>query len=257
LGRHERVATTTKYQLEVFLMKGNGNKRKVRTILLSVLVVALVGAIVGVGVYFYFSDKETSEGNKITAGTLDLTYQITAHSVNDPDGNSAAVELSSTDAQNGASAYVTFTDIAPSDTGTIEWTAKNIGSLHGYLTVTATQESDTGDTNEPEQVAIDENGGDENLDEYLKVTLTQKIGAEEPVTLADGVLLKELKNTLEGKEEAKDQLLKAAGAENDEDTCVYTLSWELPEDTGNIVQGDTSTLTLTFQLNQVKNQGNP
>ena len=233
----------------------NGNQRKRRTILLSVLVVALVGAIVGVGVYFYFSDKETSEGNKITAGTLDLQYQITGYDVNDPDDNSAAVTLSSGEVQNGGNAYVTFTDIAPSDTGTIEWTVKNIGSLHGYLTVTATQESGTGDTPEPEEVAITENDDtDKNLDEYLKITLTQKIGEAEPVTLANGVLLKNLQTTLSSSEDAKDQKLEKAGAENSKDTCVYTLSWELPEETGNIVQGDTSTLTLKFQLNQTTEQ---
>jgi len=220
-----------------------------------VLVVALVGAIVGVGVYFYFSDKETSEGNKITAGTLDLQYEITGYDVNDPDSNSAKVTLSSGEVQNGGNAYVTFTDIAPSDTGTIEWTVKNIGSLHGYLTVTATQESGTGDTPEPEEVAITENDDtDKNLDEYLKITLTQKIGEAEPVTLANGVLLKNLQTTLSSSEDAKDQKLEKAGAENSKDTCVYTLSWELPAGTGNIVQGDTSTLTLTFQLNQTTDQ---
>ena len=233
----------------------NGNQRKRRTILLSVLVVALVGAIVGVGVYFYFSDKETSEGNKITAGTLDLQYEITGYDVNDPDSNSAKVTLSSGEVQNGGNAYVTFTDIAPSDTGTIEWTVKNIGSLHGYLTVTATQESGTGDTPEPEEVAITENDDtDKNLDEYLKITITQKIGEAEPVTLANGVLLKNLQTTLSSSEDAKDQKLEKAGAENSKDTCVYTLSWELPAGTGNIVQGDTSTLTLTFQLNQTTDQ---
>lgn len=43
-----------------------------RKILTSLLVIAVVAVMVGMGTFAYFSDSETSTGNTFTAGTLDL-----------------------------------------------------------------------------------------------------------------------------------------------------------------------------------------
>ena len=43
-----------------------------KTILVSLLTVGLLASVIGVGTYAFFSDTETSTGNTMTAGTLDL-----------------------------------------------------------------------------------------------------------------------------------------------------------------------------------------
>jgi len=43
-----------------------------KSILVSLLTVGLLASVIGVGTYAYFSDTETSMGNTMTAGTLDL-----------------------------------------------------------------------------------------------------------------------------------------------------------------------------------------
>ena len=47
--------------------------KKIRSILGSILVIAVVIALMTVGTKSYFSDIETSPGNTFTAGTIDLT----------------------------------------------------------------------------------------------------------------------------------------------------------------------------------------
>jgi spore coat-associated protein N len=44
-----------------------------KAILMSLMVVALVGGLVGGGMFAYFSDTETSTGNTFTAGTIDIS----------------------------------------------------------------------------------------------------------------------------------------------------------------------------------------
>ena len=44
-----------------------------KTILVSLLTIGLLASVIGVGTYAYFSDTETSVGNTMTAGTLDLS----------------------------------------------------------------------------------------------------------------------------------------------------------------------------------------
>jgi len=43
-----------------------------KRILFSIMTIALVGALIGGGIFAYFSDVETSTANTFTAGTLDL-----------------------------------------------------------------------------------------------------------------------------------------------------------------------------------------
>ena len=48
-----------------------------KAILMSLMIVALVGGLVGGGLFAHFSDTEESVGNTFTAGTLDLTVNGT------------------------------------------------------------------------------------------------------------------------------------------------------------------------------------
>lgn len=84
-----------------------------KKILISLLSLILVIGLVGLGVFAYFSDTETSSGNVFTAGTLDLKV----------------------DGQDGISQKIYLTNLEPGDTGRSVIGLKNIGTLGNYLTL--------------------------------------------------------------------------------------------------------------------------
>lgn len=85
-----------------------------RRILLSFMTIALVSALIGGGVYAYFSDTETSTGNTFTAGTLDL-------------------QVGSADP---CTETLTVGNLKPTDSGTAaSWLTQNIGSVTGDLSI--------------------------------------------------------------------------------------------------------------------------
>jgi predicted ribosomally synthesized peptide with SipW-like signal peptide len=47
-----------------------------KTILVSLVTIGLLASVIGVGTYAYFSDTETSTGNTLTAGILDLEFGV-------------------------------------------------------------------------------------------------------------------------------------------------------------------------------------
>lgn len=224
-------------------MNNNQNKATLKRVLRGLLVVGVIVAVVGVGVYFYFSDVEESPGNKITAGTLDLTVMETATI---SEGALGRIDSQNCEtAQNGIECTVEISNIAPSDTGTIEWTLKNDGSLPGYLTVAADIQSDEGgDPTEPELDAEEDYPGF-TIDKMLTATL-----------LIDGVEA----NTQTPSLASIDEFLNE---EIDKDILAthsrtYTLVWEFPSNDNstfdNVAQGDFATIDLTFYLDQTKDQ---
>ena len=104
------------------------------TVLLSVLVMALVSAVVGAGTFTYFSDVETSSGNIFEVGTLDL-------------------EVSSS-----VIVHITLSNMKPGDdTGYYKWVLRNVGTLPGNLSATFVIISDNENgEEEPEAIAEDE-----------------------------------------------------------------------------------------------------
>ena len=105
-----------------------------KSILIGFMTMALVGALIGGGVYAYFSDTESSAGNTFAAGTLDL--QVDSEN---PWTNTA----------------VTVADMEPGVAATpVDITCENLGNLTGDLYMRITSVTDTGQTiNEPECVA--------------------------------------------------------------------------------------------------------
>jgi predicted ribosomally synthesized peptide with SipW-like signal peptide len=84
-----------------------------RTILVSLLVIAVVASLVGASTWAWFSDTETSTGNKFTAGTLNV-----AANESSPPGT-FTFDLG------------TISNIAPGDTtGSATITVTNVGSLN-------------------------------------------------------------------------------------------------------------------------------
>jgi len=100
-----------------------------RKVLLSIVIIGVVGALVGSGVFAYFSDTETSTGNTFTAGTLNL-------------------KVGSVDP---CTETITVSDTYGGDSGSYDWLLKNDGSIVGSLDVTFSNiVNDDNGLNEPE-----------------------------------------------------------------------------------------------------------
>ncbi|MEE8413815.1 MAG: TasA family protein, partial [Dehalococcoidales bacterium] len=106
--------------------------------ILGLTIVALmVMGLVGGGTWAYFSDPETSTGNILTAGTLDLNI----------DGGDVNVTI------------LSLTNAAPGDSGGNSATLANVGNLAGELDITlVTIASDEVSDEEPEVEAGDVTG---------------------------------------------------------------------------------------------------
>jgi predicted ribosomally synthesized peptide with SipW-like signal peptide len=139
-----------------------------RKVLTAILVIGLVATMAGAGTFSYFSDTETSTGNKFTAGTLDLKVD------NKDDPLVVHIELS---------------DIAPGWSQKYKWVLKNTGSISGKVRVEFSPiTNNENGVNEPEAIAEaepygyqgaratlgDPNAGE--LGEYLKFGLLKGDG---------------------------------------------------------------------------------
>ena len=108
-----------------------------KKILVSLMTIAMVGALIGGGVYAYFSDTETSAGNVFTAGTLNLQV-------------SGADPLT---------AHFAVTDTYGGGSGSDDWLLKNIGTIAGSLDITFSSiVDDENGVNEPEDADAGEDG---------------------------------------------------------------------------------------------------
>lgn len=93
-----------------------GEELMKRTLTLSLLLLTVASALIGLGTYAAFNDTETSSGNSFAAGTMDLK-------VNGGD-NPAAI--------------ITVADTFPGDSGSAMVTLDNDGSIDGSMVDIAT-----------------------------------------------------------------------------------------------------------------------
>lgn len=127
-----------------------------KKILVSMMLIGLVAALAGAGLYAYFSDTETSSNNTFSTGTLDLKVD----GYDDP----------------YVPVYFEVEDVKPGDSGSVDIELSNAGSIDGvaYLTFTNVVD-DPGTTPEPEPTP-DEGELSENL--YIKVYVGGELVAE-------------------------------------------------------------------------------
>ena len=192
------------------------------------MTIALVGALVGGGVFAYFSDTETSTGNTFTAGTLDLNLD---------GGNTNVVKF-------------TVSDVKPGDSSGATWTVANVGTLAGYLDLESISVSEAiGTTTDPEEADEPTSSDTTQLGNYLLVHLfidTDNDGSwdsgETDIlgTAATPVAI----NTIAASY-ALNLSLAASGGTN-----YITLTWSVATSTDNRIQGDSVTLNITFELQQ-------
>jgi predicted ribosomally synthesized peptide with SipW-like signal peptide len=214
------------------------------------MLIGLVCALIGAGVYAVFSDTETSTGNTFTAGTLNLVPSTS--------GTGPGGKYTVTPGGDGVNGKVVFSKLAPGDSGSITWTLQNNGNLDGTLTMPSTATFDENGSNEPESAVGSNNGGSNgDLDEYMGIRLkrdgTYILGDASNYVPFSG---------LEAVLDAQSRSLTASG------TLTYVLEWEIASDVkgagtdgefgtaddvdedDNIIQSDKATLDITFTLTQ-------
>ena len=220
-----------------------------KRILFSIMTIALVGALIGGGIYAYFSDVETSTGNTFTAGTLNLK-------VGDADPTTASINI---------------TNLKPTDTGnSATWLTKNIGSISGTLDVTIGSITNNENTlTEPESAAGDTTSGatQGELGSFLKVASWLDVDESSTWNLGD-IALKSDGTTLTstGVESLPYDYLDNYGG--DSHTSVMTMTaddstaggtdefqfmvdYDFPNDANDDrAQSDSAVFNVTFTLNQ-------
>jgi predicted ribosomally synthesized peptide with SipW-like signal peptide len=207
-------------------------KRKIRLSALLAVAVLMLALMIG-GLYGYFNDTEPGNGNIFTAGTLDLQTWVEGTS---PTG--AAFVVTPSDNVNGICGHVAFSNVAPGDNGTITWTLTNAGTVDGDLTFdnVSVVFSENG-TNEPEgKVAGNNNGSNGDLDQYMYCRLSQDGGDLTGLIQFSGL---------------QAALASQAGALDAGTATTYELYWEIAPTVGNVIQSDTATIDITFNLVQV------
>lgn len=211
--------------------------RKIRLSALIVVMVLMLALLIG-GLYGYFDDTETGAPSVFTAGTLDLMTWVDG---TNPTG--ANMSIIQSDNVNGIVGHVDFTNVAPGDNGTIMWVFTNSGTVDGDLSfdnVTVSFSENT--TNEPEgKVAGNNGGGNGDLDQYMYCRLSR-----DGSFITDGggsnyVPFAQLQAALAGEVNI---------ALNAGDSTSYLLEWRIDSGVGNIIQSDTASIDITFNLTQ-------
>jgi predicted ribosomally synthesized peptide with SipW-like signal peptide len=210
-------------------------------ILLSLSVIAAVAAIAIGGTVAYLTDTETSQGNTFIAGTLNLK-------VGDDDPTSVKIELP---------------DMKPGDAGNAaNWLVKNTGSIAGKLTIAVGAiTNNENECKEPEgdntcnptegelganlKVAfwmdVDKSGNWSSGDYYLKSD-GSKVSYNNESALPSAAY--DILNNYGGKTWTNVQTNITGEAGN------FRVEYNLPGDTGNIIQSDSAVFDITFTLNQ-------
>jgi len=187
-----------------------------KAVFVAMFLVGLVAAGIGAGTWAYFSDTETSSGNYIAAGTLDLVV-------------------------NGVGTFDTSLGgdgIGPGDSNSWDITIQNAGTVDGTLTLKFTGY----DYTEGTPATIDPAGSDDLRDvTYITLSLGgNPVDISALDTNEDGhVSLSELEN------QVIDLGALTAGSSE-----TLTVSWEIDYNADNGIQGDTIQFDIEFHLQQ-------
>ncbi len=186
-----------------------------RKIVMLAIGAMLAVALLGGGVYAYFSDIETSSGNKVTAGTLDLV-------------------LNDDVAKN-----FTVSNVKPGDFGADNFKVKNVGTVNGRLAMTITNITNApGLTPEPEPLPdLGELGANMNVAFWIDTNNNKLYDAGSETLLYSGSMNGA---TLPGTPTALN-----AGAET-----YVGFAWNIDTSVGNVIQGDIVSFDIVFTLNQ-------
>jgi predicted ribosomally synthesized peptide with SipW-like signal peptide len=226
------------------------NKR----ILVSLIVIGVVGASVGVSSLALFNDQETSANNEFTTGTLDLKVDW-RESYN-------GEEIERQKLTNDPGSIFNFEDIKPGDHGNAS-ISLHLDDNPGWIWMKLDQTSSGGTCVEPERKVEGDCGTTGELDEELEFVIWADDG--------DGVREDNENIIFQGTgEELEEQSISEEGVLLDgnpstddtepfpgEETGYVGVKWKLPRDTGNIVQADSITYDIGFYTEQRRHNDNP
>jgi predicted ribosomally synthesized peptide with SipW-like signal peptide len=196
-----------------------------KSVLMSLVVVGVVGGMVGGGLFAAFSDTETSEGNVFTAGVMDLKV----NGMDDPLPPIFYGEC-----------------LKPGDCFYGEVMLENVGCVDGWADfhLYITEDADNG-LEEPERGAPGEDGTEDG--ELCENTDVQLIYDGMPVDIrhldanGDGyVSLEEL--------DCNDLILGPLPAGG---IATLTIIICVPPEVGNCIMGDSETVAIEFSLDQM------
>lgn len=195
-----------------------------RRVLGGVATIGAASAAAGAGTMAYFSDTESSTGNTVSAGTLDLT----------------------SGGDNGPYGIIDVDNKAPGWSTTTTLSLQNDGTIDGDLSIEVDSIQESGGENpEPEQTAEGDSNNDADLAEFLDVEIsfggTQKWSGK-AADLSSGQTLS--LGTLPGDEGST--------------TKDFEVDLSIPTDASgvdgyddvNAIQGDSVTVNATFHLDQ-------
>jgi len=216
------------------------------------------------GAWAYFSDVETSTGNLLSAGTLDLFSQV--------GGSGTPGKYTVTPGGNGINGNVVFSNMLPGESGSITWVLINLGSLPGTLSLYSTVSFSENGTGYPEAWVTGNNGGGNgDLDECVGVRLLRGIGTDRVSAEANFTYV--LGDAgyyvpFAGLKAALDAQSISLAPDGGNDTVVYKLEWLIATDVKkagadgifgtsddedvneNIIQSDTAQIDINFTLSQ-------
>jgi predicted ribosomally synthesized peptide with SipW-like signal peptide len=185
-----------------------------RGLLAAVATVGTASAGAGAGTFALFSDSESSTGNSMAAGTIDLTVD-------------------------GGDQTVTFLDesgIEPGDQGQGSVTLANSGSLAAAPTVTVSEIRSTENGYYGQENGQDGSPNDGELDEHLEVRATLGSSTVWPRQTVTSLTV--------GSPYDPGTTLSAGGS------ATFTMEWWLPSDTSDLAQSDGVEMDVTFRLEQ-------
>jgi predicted ribosomally synthesized peptide with SipW-like signal peptide len=220
-------------------------------VLMSLMTIALVGALIGGGVYAYFNDTETSTGNVFTAGTLNLDLTDASENGNESE-----------------TATWVFSNLVPGASGGgARLTVTNNGTINGFLDLSGigvvnAEHYDVA-TNEAEESmdadTSDLTGGGE-LGDNLLIQLWIDADNNGLVGGGGGTLTEESIYPAAAIGQADPGVtgkLDSIAASYDLDEALNTgsvtylsLLYNLPTSANNTIMGDSATLSFTVELDQ-------
>ncbi len=196
------------------------------------IVALLVMAMIGGGTWAYFSDLETSTGNTLTAGTLNLQV-------------GAADPLTAT---------ITVTDAKPGDNTTgVDWLLKNTGNLPGYLDITFSNIVDADNTVIEPEVGSTGEDGTEDGELAERLTLLSYIDEDDNNTFSVGDVqifndfVKGGATALLGQQTNNYAMAANYGSGNNK---AVRIEWSVNSSVGNCIMGDSTGFDVEFSLEQ-------
>jgi predicted ribosomally synthesized peptide with SipW-like signal peptide len=214
-----------------------------KKILLSLMIIAVVGALIGVGIFATFNDTETATNNTFTAGTLNL-------------------EVGSADP---CTETISISALVPGATGNAgTWLTRNDGSIAGNLIVgLSTITNNDNEVLEPESASDIDGNVTGELGAYLKVAFWMDVDKDGTWTSGDyylnsalakvswasgGTLPSAAYDILDNYSD--DDWIDGQIVAASTDAGNFRTEYDLPSATGNVVQSDSCVFTITFTLSQ-------